>query len=346
MNAFDKFSVLFWDDHVLIGGDSHPLGQITTDVLNLDEQILRDTENRIAVFLNEAHICLEQKEDSAVFPMQEKLNAVWDAIFTLPFYRELLMDEKTARDLFPTLLTDREKWNEALTEGTEGNKMMREFFSRLEYFAESLRNFRGQIFGMLELYFEQLPRRSSAAYAAAYLKYFQDMASAGQLFFRKSDFEQSFSAQLKFTPLHHPANTGMPILGEEVEFSALSHFLYTDFYRGLIAGNAPRRCHNCGRYFLLNRGYNTCYCNCIAPGETEKTCRKVGAHRKAQALSGATPAQVEYRKVYSRLKTRKSRGKLSVDEWNAAVAKALNLKDRAERGEIEDVELKKLYDHF
>lgn len=135
-------------------------------------------------------------------------------------------------------------------------------------------------------------------------------------------------------------------MAEQAEFSALSHFLYTDFYRGLITGNSPRRCHNCGRFFLLNRGYNTCYCNNIAPGETAKTCRKIGAHRKAQDLSGATPAQLEYRKVYNRLKTRKNRGKLDADEWNAAVARALDLKDRAERGELGDAELKPLYGKF
>lgn len=346
MNAFDKFSVIFWDDNVLIGGASHPLGQITTDVLNLNEQILQDAENLISVFLIEAHSFLEQKKDSVVFPLQEKLNAVWDVVFTLPFYRELPMDEQTSRNLFPMLLSDNEKRNEALTEGTEGNKMLHEFISRLEYFPESLRNFRGQVSGMLDLYFGQLTHRSSATYAAAYSRYFRDMVSAGPLFFGEIDFEQSFSIQLKFTPLHHPSDKGTPILGEELEFSALSHFLYTDFYRGLIAGNAPRRCHNCGRYFLLNRGYNTCYCNNIAPREIEKTCRKVGAHKKAQDHSSANPAQIEYRKVYNRLKTRKNRGKISIDEWNTTVARALALKDRADRGEITEIELKQLYDPF
>jgi hypothetical protein len=228
----------------MIEGVSYPLGQITTDILNLDEQVLQDTENRIAVFLSEARFFLEQQKDSAVFPMQEKQNTVWDVVFTLPFYRELPMDEHAARNLFLMLLSDREKWHETLTEGTEGNKMMCEFISRPEYFPESLRNFRGQVSGMLDLYFEQLLRRSGAAYAAAYSRYFRDMVSAGPLFFKEADFEQSFSVQLKFTPLHHPSDIETPILGEELEFSALSHFLYTDFYRGLIVGNAPRRCHN------------------------------------------------------------------------------------------------------
>ena len=39
------------------------------------------------------------------------------------------------------------------------------------------------------------------------------------------------------------------LLGEKTD-----NFLYTEFYRGLIAGNMPRKCHNCGRYLLLTKG--------------------------------------------------------------------------------------------
>lgn len=346
MNTFDKFSVLFWEGNVMIGDTSHPLGQITTDILNLDEQDLTEIESRIDTFLKDMRVLFEQKNDSAVFSVQEKLNAVWDVVFNLPLFCDLPMDKHTSRNLFSMMLADKDKWQEVFTEGAEGNKMIHEFVSRLAYFSESLRNFRGQITGMLDFYFEKLTRRNSIAYAEAYAKYFQDMAAAGALFFDDKPFEQSFSVQLKFMPMHHPATVGMVVLAEEAEFYALSHFLYTDFYRGLVMGNAPRHCHNCGRFFLLNRGYNTCYCNNIAPGETEKTCRKIGAHRKAQDISGATPAQLEYRKVYNRLKTRKNRGKLDTAEWNAAVACVLVLKDRAEFGEIDDAELKRLYDQF
>lgn len=104
----------------------------------------------------------------------------------------------------------------------------------------------------------------------------------------------------------------------------------------------PRRCHNCGKYFLLTAGYNTCYCNSIAPGEAERTCRKVGAHRKeAQGKANRTPAQVEYDRTYNRLKQRKNRRKISVDEWNSAVARAQDLLRRSESGELSDEELKK-----
>ncbi len=345
MYAYDEFSVLFWEGNVMLGeGASFPLGQMTTDFLNLDVKILQEIHRRARDFVKDARTLFRDKNNGAVIPVQEKLNAVWDVIFDLPFYRSLPLNIYGARNLFPALLQDKAVWNDLMKDGSERNKAFMVFIDKLEYFAQSIENFRGQIANMLELYFEKLPRRNSEAYAVTYAKYFREMIGGGDMLSIGQEFEQGFNLKVKFVPLLHPTEKGKPILAEETEFSYLSFFLYTDFYRGLIAGNIPRRCHNCGRYFLLNKGYDTCYCNNIAPGETEKTCRKVGAHKKEARKEGKTPARLEYDKVYNKLKTRRARGKLSVDEWNAAVATALEYKDKAEAGKITDLELKDIYD--
>ena len=155
-------------------------------------------------------------------------------------------------------------------------------------------------------------------------------------------FDHCFPLKVAFVPMMSPTGADKIILAERTEFSGLISFLEVEFYRGLAVGNVPRRCHNCGKYFLLTAGYNTCYCNSIAPGEAERTCRKVGAHRKeAQGKANRTPAQVEYDRTYNRLKQRKNRRKISVDEWNSAVARAQDLLRRSESGELSDEELKK-----
>ena len=345
-NTFDRFSVFFTGGTVFLDGAAFPLGQLTTDVLNLDGKILTEIDRRVDEFIPVVWTLLQEKTDSAARSVQERLNAVWDLVFDLPVHRSLRLDTGIARSLFPDLLSDRAKWSEVLDVDSEGHWMFEEFLSGLEYFAESLRNFRGQLEGMLELYFEPLSRRSNEAYAEAYAAYFTDMAAAGELFFPEQEFSQSFPAQLCFVPMAHPMEAGKTLLAEKVEFHYLSHFLYTDFYWGLMAGNAPRRCHNCGRYFLLTAGYNTCYCNNIAPGETERTCRKVGAHRKANHPTGLSPAGVEYRKVYNRLKARKQRGKISSDEWNATLSQVQEVLDLAEQGKLTDEEMRKLFATF
>ena len=66
----------------------------------------------------------------------------------------------------------------------------------------------------------------------------------------------------------------------------------------------------------------------------------MGAHRKeARGKVNRSPARVEYDRAYNRLKRRKSRGKISVDEWNAAVAQAMRVLEQVERGELADDEM-------
>ena len=63
--------------------------------------------------------------------------------------------------------------------------------------------------------------------------------------------------------------------------------------------------------------------------------------KEAQSRANRTPARREYDRAYNRLKVRKQRGKISTNEWNAAVAKAQELVAQSERGELADEELKK-----
>lgn len=161
------------------------------------------------------------------------------------------------------------------------------------------------------------------------------------------DFEQSFPMEVNFVPMLHPTDEGKIFIAEKATFNSLTDFLQTEFYRGLAIGNAPRRCHNCGQYFLLTSGYNICYCNNIAPSETKRTCRKVGARRKeAQGKATRSPIQKEYDRVYNRLKIRKQRGKISMDEWNAAVARAHAVLDLAECGELFDEKTRRRFETF
>ncbi len=340
-NSFDCFSVLFGKDEVFVNGKTFSPGQCTTDILNLDDDVLEELDRRIEKLMPAVKSLLQEKTDSAARSAQEQLNAVWDLQSIRGQDGIWLMDAWTANNLFLMLLSDPEKWAEVQEVGTEGHAMFQKLMEGLEYFPESLRTFRGQVTGMLELYFEPLARRSTDAYAEAFARYYSEMKSVEGIF-GEGPFEQSFPTENRFVPMAHPTERGKALLAEQAQFSYLTHFLYTDFYHGLMVGNAPRRCHNCGTYFLLTAGYNTCYCNNLAPGETTRTCRKVGAHKKeAQERVTATPAQKEYVKAYNRLKARKQRGKITVDEWNTAVVKAQELKEQTERGELTDEELRR-----
>ena len=67
---------------------------------------------------------------------------------------------------------------------------------------------------------------------------------------------------------------------------------------------------------------------------------RVGAHRKeTQSKANRSPARVEYARTCNRLKQKKIRGKISMDEQGAA-AKAMRILEQAERCELTDDEMK------
>lgn len=340
--TFDMFTVFFHGDYIYVGGKEFPTGQLTVDMVNREDAVLDELEEKIAALIPAVQRMLDEKTDSTISSAQEKLNAVWDVIFTLPPYRDLNMNEELAYNLFFRLHSDREKWEQVLTPNSSGWDNFQRMMAQLIGYPNQLRAFQAQIRLMAGHYFESLKRRNATAYAEAYSAFYANMiavaASCGE------DFLQSYPMEVDFVPMLTPDGDGM-FLAEKATFGDPLHFLRTEFYRGLILGNAPRRCHNCGRYFLLTEGYNTCYCNNIAPGETERTCRKVGAHRKeAHGKANRTPAQKDYVRTYNRLKQRKNRGKISIDEWNKTVAYALELVMRNEEGKLSDEELKTLLD--
>ena len=102
----------------------------------------------------------------------------------------------------------------------------------------------------------------------------------------------------------------------------------------------PWRCEHCKRWFLLESGYDTCYCENPAPEEPGKTCRQVGPHRKGARLNGTDEIRSEYKRVTSRLKGRKLRGRLTVAEWNRWMKIVQELRDDAMAGKIKVAELR------
>lgn len=79
---------------MFLDGTVFPLGQLTTDVLNLDGEILTEIDRRVDDFMSVAWTLLQEKTDSAARSMQERINAVWDLIFDLPVYRNLRLDSE------------------------------------------------------------------------------------------------------------------------------------------------------------------------------------------------------------------------------------------------------------
>ena len=203
--------------------------------------------------------------------------------------------------------------------------MLRRWYGVYDRLADDLQRFRYDTDDMLTDYFEELPSRRPEAYAAAFEAC---MASFREIYMQTEDEEDlaymngrrvNFPVSISFV-VERDKKTGQPFMAERMTFEDLISSLYMDLYRGMAAGNVPRQCHNCGRWFLAIGAYDTVYCQRVAPGETSRTCRQVGAHRKEREKNGRDFACREYARAYNRLKTWKQRGKISAEEWDRRVA--------------------------
>ena len=83
--TYDQFTVFFYDNHVFIGGNEYPIGQCCVDIVNLDEAVLNEIDQRVAAFIPAALALLKEKTDNAAALAQERLNAVWDIVFFCQF---------------------------------------------------------------------------------------------------------------------------------------------------------------------------------------------------------------------------------------------------------------------
>lgn len=174
-----------------------------------------------------------------------------------------------------------EELDELLTKTTDRNREFARWMERLKRLPDDLWKFYNDTDDLLTFYFEEPPSCSPEAYASAYDNYCYIMSGVdleNEERAELSDIQYTFPVRLSFRAVRIPEG-GKKILLEKFSFKGLTSFLYTDLYKGMAAGNIPRRCHNCGHYFLAVGGYDTVYCNRPSPGKTKRTCRQVGAHR-------------------------------------------------------------------
>ena len=345
---FDSFSAIFGPGECLLNGKWYPLGHFAVEALEMDRSLLWQLKAAVAEFKPELEVFLAARTASSAAVAQQKLDAVWAILDQIPAYKNLRGSFSGSQGLFHSMREHPDRTDDSVTEGTNFHRALTYWLDRLERLPDAVDDFIRNTALMLEDYFEDLPARSPAAYAEAYEKYRRMMKTA----FQYAEEEDEMDEDLESIELDFPvrlgframaAKDGGAVFGEELTFNELASFLYTDLYKGMAAGNVPRRCHNCRHFFLTAGGHDTVYCNRIAPDETKRTCRQVGAHRK-EKQKNESPIHKEYFKAYNRLKGRKTRGAISADKWNQQVAMIQDWRDAALRGELSDAEFKQKLD--
>lgn len=141
-----------------------------------------------------------------------------------------------------------------------------------------------------------------------------------------------------FQPLTLP-NQDHLVFGESLKFNSYLELLQYDYFKALQNEHTVRICSNCKRAFLNTTKHHTIYCDQIAPNETDKTCRDVGALNKQKEKVENSPIHQLYKKCYKKLNQRYNRQTITLDEFNRLIAEIVELRESALIGNLSITEL-------
>lgn len=344
-DAVDCFTADFTAKDSIVGGRHYPLGYFAAEALERVRSHTGDIRRRTAQFKEDFQVFLAARETSSAAVAHHSLRVLWLELEKLPVYDLLLTGDRRAQALIPYLRRHSEETDDMLTPGTQRNAAYEKWIAKLDGLAAELDDFVRNTEWMLEEYFDKLRRRRVEHYARAFGDYRHDVDTAIQC--AEESGEEDLTVDLSSLQFNYPVNisfvpsmdpeTRKLTLAEQITFESLGSFLYMDLYKGMAAGNLPRRCQRCRKWFLAVGGYNTVYCDRVVPGTDRKTCRDVGAHEKEKA-ENQKAARKEYYRVYNRLKARKQRGKITTDEWNRQVVRAQELREKFEKRKLGEKE--------
>lgn len=119
------------------------------------------------------------------------------------------------------------------------------------------------------------------------------------------------------------------VLVERYTFPTLRDFLYVELGKAILHGNAPRQCRLCGKWFFHEQGERSLYCERVAPGETEKTCRLMGARAVFEKKIQDEETWKLYKRAYKKYYARLMKGNMSREEFKAWAEQAAEERDDA-----------------
>ena len=135
---------------------------------------------------------------------------------------------------------------------------------------------------------------------------------------------------------------GREKLCEAYTFDSLGSFLYFDFFRGLSRSYLPKRCDNCGMYFLLEGGKYSNYCERVLKDDPDRTCRDVGARKKYGDKCKSDPIWLAYNRAYKAHYARYMKKKMTASEFEEWSRLAIVLRIEAETGKLIQAEYERL----
>lgn len=333
---YGSFAAEFYDNKVRLGKTELPVGQLSTEFLELDDSRLNSLREK-TIALKDAGQNLYTVTTTRLFKKDLKdflpcFKLFLDELDKLPLFAYLKINQKEVIDAFVAMYNSNKIEKNAEFLGT--------FLADLLAYHDEIYIFRLYADALLDDYVNKSEFRSPKCYAKETQKFFADKELQEKLrgMLHPEAYDNIFMIEqpVNIDYVTRKKSNGEYVIAERTIYRSLGGLLKADLFKALIAGNAPRVCQNCNRYFLTIGGSQILYCNRKAPNDPKgRTCLKVGRYIKQQKLK-EIPYEKAYSKAYDRLKKRKQYGTLDDAQWNTLVAKIQNIRDDARNGKISD----------
>lgn len=292
--AFLRFTVLFSNDVIEIEEHSYLHGELLTDFLNLDI-------SEMEALMKKLRPLYENGEKEQYAAVEKKLS---DWIFTIPLYRD--------NDY-------RRNWLEAKTEmDTFAN------FEDYEQLYSDLQMLERYRWFLKEVFRNTTWKVDTNKYASLVLNNGMDAFTRG-VSLGASPYRDPVDINIQYEIMQ--SQDGKIRIYEKMIFESLLDFFYVDLFKAIMKNHCPKSCKLCGKYFLQNSGLAFEYCQNIAPNETEKTCRDVGAKRSFKDKAKNNPVWEIHQRAYKKYYARKRKGKMTDSEFAQWVLEAEQLRD-------------------
>lgn len=118
-------------------------------------------------------------------------------------------------------------------------------------------------------------------------------------------------------------------LVEKMYFDHLADFIYVEFMKGLQKGFVPKRCANCGRWFLQEPGMTYAYCDRPASGGIGLTCRDIGSKASFRDKVKNNGVWEVHQRAYKKYFARTKKGTMTKAEFEVWAREAEELRNRA-----------------
>lgn len=309
--------VLFGDDHYWIEDNVTPIsyGEILTQILNFD---LTPYADAMAQYQDG----VDRKDWSDAVAAQIKL---YDAFCGLPFYNRYFFEKENTLAMLVAYAGE-ENRVDALRILLREMRTTKQYSNALEDIRFIQKRYAWFLDKMLDGQdFEKKKGQRKISLAdqmrAAYVDALVSGVSLGE-----DSHVDAPSVNIQY--MVHRTEQGNEVV-EKLYFDRILDFVYVELMRGMQKGYVPKRCANCGRWFLQTPGATFAYCDLIAPGETVKTCRDIGALASFQQKVRNNEIWQVHQRAYKKYYARVLKKKMTKQEFEVWARKAEQLRNEA-----------------